>query len=129
MTKTPVFVGSFIFGMSLLVESLAILGIRFFDPSVSSNFSFFEALFIYIPAVIGGFGIGLAIAGDEEYRRSNSILAGIGIAGMVDFAVWLYMQSTYKETIPEIGIGLSFIAGLLAVVGLWIALVSYYQGE
>ena len=129
MTKTPVFVGSFIFGMSLLVESLAILGIRFFDTSVGTNFSFFEALFIYIPAVFGGFGIGLAIAGDEEYRRTNAILAGLGIAGMVDFTVWQYMQSTYNDAIPVVGIGISLIAGLLAVIGLWIALVSYYQGE
>ncbi|MFW9990548.1 MAG: hypothetical protein ACFFD4_00680 [Candidatus Odinarchaeota archaeon] len=131
MPRAPVFVGSFIFGLSLLVESFAILGNQFLDPNnFPPDFNYLEALFIYIPAIFAGIGIGLGISGEEDYRNANTALGGFGFAGMVSFTLWQYLQMEFHPTIiPLTGIAISLIAGILAIIGLWIALVAYYGEE
>ncbi|MHA2299253.1 MAG: hypothetical protein ACXAEU_19555 [Candidatus Hodarchaeales archaeon] len=130
MSRTPVFVGIFIFGMSLLVESFAIIGNQFFDTTLPQDFSFFASLFIYVPAVIAGMGIGLGIGGEEEFRKLNTALSGVSMALMVDFTGWLYLQMEFHTVeIPQIGIIISLVAGFMAIIGLWIALVAYYGEE
>ncbi|MHA2299252.1 MAG: hypothetical protein ACXAEU_19560 [Candidatus Hodarchaeales archaeon] len=127
MPRLPVFVGSFLFGISLLVCAVAMLMVNVLDPTnYSYGYMFPWAALIYVSGIVAGIGIGFAMGGEEEYKRLNTALGALGLAGIVAFTFWFIMLSTtYSDNFPFMGIMAALGAAVIAFIGLWIAVVGY----
>ncbi len=121
--------GSFLFGISVLVAAMSVLMVQLIDTvnyGGQPYFTFLLGLLIYVPGIVAGIGIGLAFGGDEEYKNANTALGAVGIAGVVAFTFWFSLLST-DAMFPVTGIVLSLIAAVIAIIGLWIMIIAYFQ--
>ncbi len=129
MAQIRIFVGSFLFGISVLVAAMSVLMVQLIDKANygdQPNFTFLLGLLIYVPSIVAGLGIGMAFGGDVEYKNANTALGAVGIAGVVAFTFWFSLLST-DAMFPITGIVLSLIAAAIAIIGLWTMIIAYFQ--
>ncbi|MFW9990549.1 MAG: hypothetical protein ACFFD4_00685 [Candidatus Odinarchaeota archaeon] len=127
MARLPIFIGSFLFGISIFVCAVAVLLVNVLDSTIGPEgygTIFLWGALIYISGIVAGVGVGFAIAGEEEYKKANTALGAIGLAGIVAFSFWFMMLSTSYNDFPLMGIIASLVAAVIAFIGLWIAIVG-----
>ena len=121
--KTPTLIGTIIFGISILVVAIAALRLDFLvnDPLVEGK-QYWELFFIWISGIIGGIGLGYGNRESLGYGDGNSatIIGGLGLIGSIVISVWMIVN----DTPPLIGIVVAFISAILAVIGLYMMVVS-----
>ena len=118
--KTPTLLGTIIFMFSLLATALAAVELASFFPV--DDRQYFELFFIWISGVVGGLGLGYGNRESFGYSEGNNatIIGGLGLAGTMVLAVWMLIQ----ETTPIQGIIIAFIGAILAIVGLYMVIIS-----
>ncbi|MFX0086982.1 MAG: hypothetical protein ACFFAU_15095 [Candidatus Hodarchaeota archaeon] len=118
--KTPTLIGTIIFMISLLITALAAIELSFFFPEFSEPY--FELFFIWIAGVVGGLGLGYGNRESYGYSEGNNatIIGGLGLAGTMALAVWMLVQGST----PLPGVVMAFIGAILAIVGLYMIVVS-----
>ena len=119
--KTPTLIGTIIFGISLLVVAIAALRLDFLDPSLPTQ-EYFELFFIWIAGIVGGIGLGYGGRESYGYGEGNNatIIGGLGLTATIIISVWMFVQ----DTPPLMGVIVGFIGALLAIVGLYMMVVS-----
>jgi hypothetical protein len=119
--KTPTLIGTIIFMFSLLATALAVVELSTFFTDLPDN-QYFELFFIWIAGVVGGLGLGYGNRESYGYSEGNNatIIGGLGLAGTMVLAVWMLVQ----ETTPVPGIVIAFIGAILAIIGLYMIVVS-----
>ncbi|MFX1537266.1 MAG: hypothetical protein ACFFDI_23920 [Promethearchaeota archaeon] len=125
--KIPTLIGGILFGLSFLPEVIAI----FFLNTISTypaGVAYPQLVLPFICGIVSGLAIGLAIRTDslgwgEEGNSLYTLIGGIGFAGIIVFAVLLYLTGS-----PTLGIIISAGSALMALIGLVFALASYEGG-
>ncbi len=119
--KTPTLIGTIIFGISLLVVAIAALRLDFLDQTLPTQ-EHFELFFIWIAGIVGGIGLGYGGRESYGYGESNNatIVGGLGLTATIVISVWMFVQ----ETPPLMGVIVGFIGALLAIIGLYMMVVS-----
>jgi hypothetical protein len=119
--KTPTLIGTIIFMFSLLATALAVVELSTFFTDLPDN-QYFELFFVWIAGVVGGLGLGYGNRESYGYSEGNNatIIGGLGLAGTMVLAVWMLVQ----ETTPVPGIVIAFIGAILAIIGLYMIVVS-----
>ncbi|NHJ02214.1 MAG: hypothetical protein EAX86_08755 [Candidatus Heimdallarchaeota archaeon] len=119
--KTPTLIGTIIFGISLLVVAIGALRLDFLDPSLPTQ-EYFELFFIWIAGIAGGIGLGYGSRESYGYSEGNNatIIGGLGLTAAIIISVWMFVQ----ETPPLMGVIIGFVGAILAIVGLYMMVVS-----
>ncbi|MHA1993787.1 MAG: hypothetical protein ACW97Z_04550 [Candidatus Hodarchaeales archaeon] len=119
--KTPTLIGTIVFGFSILVTAIAVFRLDFILTS-EPRAEYFELFFIWIAGIVGGFGMGYGSRESFGYNEGNNatIIGGMGFIVSVILAVWMMIN----ETPPFMGIAIAFIGSILALIGLYIVIVS-----
>lgn len=121
--KTPTLIGGIIFGLSFLGEAIAIFmldRVSTYPPDIYPQLAL-----PFICGIISGLGIGLAIRSGsfgwgEDDNSLFTLVGGVGFAGIIVFSVIFYLLET-----PPIGIIISTVAAIMALIGLIFGLASY----
>jgi hypothetical protein len=119
--KTPTLIGTIIFGLSILVTAIAVFRLDFITGAEGTS-EFFELLFIWIAGIIGGFGMGYGSRESFGYNEGNNatIIGGMGFILSIILGVWMLIN----ESPPIEGIAIAFVGSMLALIGLYIVIVS-----
>ncbi|MFX0171666.1 MAG: hypothetical protein ACFE9L_07080 [Candidatus Hodarchaeota archaeon] len=119
--KTPTLIGTIIFVISFLVVAIAAIRLDVFVPAESGK-QYFELFFIWISGVVGGIGLGYGSRESFGYSENSNatIIGGIGLGASLIIAVWMFIM----ETPPLPGIILAFVGAILAIIGLYMTVVS-----
>ena len=122
--KVPTLIGGILFGLSFLGEAIAIFDLLNYPAPVVYP----QYILTFVCGIISGIGIGLAIRTDsfgwgEDENSLYTLVGGIGFAGIIVFAVILYLLQ-----FPPGGILISAGSGILALIGLVFGLASYEGG-
>jgi hypothetical protein len=119
--KTPTLVGTIIFGFSILVTAIAALRLDFIATDLPRT-EYFELFFIWVAGVVGGLGMGYGSRESFGYNEGNNatIIGGLGFVGSIILAIWMLVN----EYPPFMGILVAFIGAVLALIGLYIVVVS-----
>ena len=124
--KTPTLIGAIIFVISLMVVVIAMLRLDFViqlleGRDVASK-EYFELFFIWICGAVGGLGLGYGNREGFGYDESNAptIIGGLGLGGVIVISTFMLIY----ETPPIQGIGTTFISAILAIIGLYMTVVS-----
>ncbi|MFX0113817.1 MAG: hypothetical protein ACFFB3_04660 [Candidatus Hodarchaeota archaeon] len=126
--KTPTLIGSFILGLSFFVEALAIFELvtvaDLFGLDAPSEKDRFELIWIWIFGVIAGVGLGMGLGPAHGYSSEETsdwtIIGGVAAAGVIGISLWLVITNS-----DALAIILAFIAALMAMGGLVLAIASY----
>ncbi|UCE13664.1 MAG: hypothetical protein JSV04_00475 [Candidatus Heimdallarchaeota archaeon] len=124
--KTPTLIGAIIFMISLMIAIIAILRLDFIiqllEERTVDEKQYFEFFFLWISGVIGGLGLGYGNR-ESSYGYSEgstpTIIGGLGLGGVIVISVLMLISGT-----PVPGIGVTFIAAILAILGLYMVAVS-----
>jgi len=119
--KTPTLIGTIIFGLSILVIAIGALRLDFLIPAYAGQ-QFFELIFIWISGIVGGIGLGYGSRESYGYSDNNTatIIGGLGLIGSIVIAVWMLVNGTP----PLEGIVVGFVSAILAIIGLYMMVVS-----
>ncbi|WP_455142012.1 hypothetical protein [Candidatus Hodarchaeum mangrovi] len=119
--KTPTLIGTLIFGSSFLIVAIAAIRLDFILTDLPET-QYFELFFIWIAGIIGGIGIGYGNRESYGYNEGNTatIIGGLGLVGSMIITVWMFIM----ESPPLLGVIIAFISAVLAVIGLYIVVVS-----
>ncbi len=119
--KTPTLLGTIVFGFSILITAIAVFRLDFILTSEPRD-EYFELSFIWIAGIIGGFGMGYGSRESFGYNEGNNatIIGGMGFIVSVILAIWMMIN----ETPPLMGIAIAFVGSILALIGLYIVIVS-----
>ena len=119
--KTPTLVGTIIFGFSLLVTAIAALRLDFIIGT-DVRVEYFELFFIWAAGIIGGLGIGYGSRESFGYNEGNNatIIGGLGFIGSIILAIWMMVN----EYPPFAGIIIALVGSILALIGLYVVVVS-----
>jgi len=119
--KTPTIIGTLIFVISILVVAIAAVQLEFLDPDLAGQ-QYFELFFIWIAGVVGGIGLGYGSRESFGYSEDTNatIIGGIGLGASIIIAVWMIITGTP----PLQGIILAFVGAILAIIGLYMTVVS-----
>jgi hypothetical protein len=119
--KTPTLVGTIIFGFSLLVTAIAALRLDFI-LGTDVRVEYFELFFIWAAGIVGGLGIGYGSRESFGYNEGNNatIIGGLGFIGSIIIAIWMMVN----EHPPFAGIIIALVGAILALIGLYIVVVS-----
>ena len=125
--KVPTLIGGILFGLSFLGEAIAI----FLLDTISdypAGVVYPQLVLPFICGIISGLAIGLAIRTDsfgwgEDDNSIYTLIGGIGFAGVIVFAVLLYLTGS-----PMMGILISAGSAIIALIGLIFGLASYEGG-
>ncbi|MFX0067328.1 MAG: hypothetical protein ACFFC7_34845 [Candidatus Hermodarchaeota archaeon] len=125
--KVPTLIGGILFGLSFLGEAIAI----FLLDTISdypAGLIYPQLVLPFICGIISGLAIGLAIRTDsfgwgEDDNSIYTLIGGIGFAGVIVFAVLLYLTGS-----PTMGIIISAGSAIIALIGLIFGLASYEGG-
>ena len=119
--KTPTLVGTIIFGFSLLVTAIAALRLDFI-LGTDVRAEYFELFFIWAAGIIGGLGIGYGSRESFGYNEGNNatIIGGLGFIGSIIIAIWMMVNAHP----PFAGIIIALVGAILALIGLYIVVVS-----
>ncbi|MFX0051067.1 MAG: hypothetical protein ACFFAJ_14805 [Candidatus Hodarchaeota archaeon] len=119
--KTPTLIGTIIFVISFLVVAIAAIRLDVFVPAEAGK-QYFELFFIWISGVVGGIGLGYGSRESFGYSENSNatIIGGIGLGASLIIAVWMFIM----ETPPLAGIILAFVGAILAIIGLYMTVVS-----
>lgn len=118
--KTPTLVGTIIFGFSILVTAIAAFRLDFIVTGPRTEY--FELFFIWIAGIVGGFGMGYGSRESFGYSEGNNatIIGGMGFIVSVILAIWMLIN----DYPPMMGITIAFIGAILALIGLYVVIVS-----
>ncbi|MHA1977275.1 MAG: hypothetical protein ACW98F_14545 [Candidatus Hodarchaeales archaeon] len=121
MMKTPTLIGTIIFGLSILVTAIAAFRLDFIVTD-DIRTEYFELFFIWIAGIVGGFGMGYGSRESFGYNEGNNatIIGGMGFIVSVILAIWMLIN----DYPPVLGIAIAFIGAILAIIGLYIVIVS-----
>lgn len=123
--KTPTLIGAIIFMISLMIAVIAILRLDFIiqllEGRAVDEKQYFELFFLWISGVVGGLGLGYGSRESFGYSEGNTptIIGGLGLGGVIVISVLMLISGT-----PVQGIGATFIAAILAILGLYMVAVS-----
>ena len=119
--KTPTFIGTIIFGFSILVTAIAALRLDFIITDLPRT-EYFELFFVWVAGVIGGIGMGYGSRESFGYNEGNNatIIGGLGFIGSIILAVWMI----FSEYPPFFGILIALLGAILALIGLYVVVVS-----
>jgi len=119
--KTPTLIGTLIFGSSFLVVAIAAIRLDFLITDLPET-QYFELFFIWLAGIIAGIGIGYGNRESFGYNEGNTatIIGGLGLVGSMVISVWMFIM----ESPPLPGVIIAFIGAVLAVIGLYIVVVS-----
>jgi hypothetical protein len=126
--KTPTLIGSFIFGLSFFVEALAIFELvtvaELFGMDAPSDKTRFELIWIWAFGVISGVGLGMGLGPSHGYSSDETsdwtIVGGVAAAGVIGVSLWLLITES-----DPLGLGMAFLAAIMALGGLLLAIASY----
>ncbi|MFX0184508.1 MAG: hypothetical protein ACFE95_15605 [Candidatus Hodarchaeota archaeon] len=119
--KTPTLIGTLIFVISFLVVAIAAVQLGVLVPDLAGQ-QYFELFFIWIAGVVGGIGLGYGSRESFGYSENTNatIVGGIGLGASIIIAVWMLITGTP----PLEGIILAFVSAILAIIGLYMTVVS-----
>ncbi|MFW9825917.1 MAG: hypothetical protein ACFFE4_23460 [Candidatus Thorarchaeota archaeon] len=119
--RTPTLIGTIIFGLSILVIAIGALRLDFLVPTYTGGAKF-ELIFIWISGIVGGIGLGYGSRESYGYGENNTatIIGGLGFIGSIVIAVWMLVNGTP----PLEGIVVGFVSAILAIIGLYMMVVS-----
>ena len=121
MMKTPTLIGTIIFGFSILVTAIGALRLDFIITDLPRT-EYFELFFIWITGVIGGIGMGYGNRESFGYSEGNNatIVGGLGFVGSIILGVWMIVN----DYPPFYGILIALLGAILALIGLYVVVVS-----
>ncbi|PWI49164.1 hypothetical protein CEE45_03225 [Candidatus Heimdallarchaeota archaeon B3_Heim] len=119
--KTPTLLGTIIFGFSILVTAIAVFRLDFI-VTADARTEYFELFFIWIAGIVGGLGMGYGSRESFGYNEGNNatIIGGLGFIVSVILAIWMMIN----DSPPFVGIAIAFVGAILALIGLYIVVVS-----
>lgn len=119
--KLPTLIGTIIFGFSILVTAIAALRLDFLLTSEPRT-EYFELFFIWIAGIVGGLGMGYGSRESYGYNEGNNatIIGGLGFIGSIIIAIWMMVDG---QT-PFPGIVIALVGAIMALIGLYIVVVS-----
>ncbi len=119
--KTPTLIGTIILAISLLIAVIAIFRLDFLDQSLEQK-EYFDLFFIWICGVVGGIGLGYGNRESFGYGEGNTgtIIGGLGLAGCIVISALMFIY----ENPPLQGVIITFISAILALIGLYMMVVS-----
>jgi hypothetical protein len=126
--KTPTLIGSFIFGLSFFVEALAVFELvtvaELFGMDAPSEKTRFELIWIWAFGIVAGVGLGMGLGPAHGYASDETsdwtIVGGVAAAGVIGISLWLLITES-----DPLGIGMAFLAAIMALGGLLLAIASY----
>lgn len=121
MVKTPTFIGTMIFAVSMLAVLIPTFRLDFLDANVGTG-TYFELLLIWIAGIVGGLGMGYGSRESYGYGEGNNatIIGGLGLGAAFILVAWFIIN----ETVPLMGVLVAAGSALLAIVGLYMVAVS-----
>ena len=130
--RTPTLIGSFVFGFSVFIEALAVFQLatvaEIFGLDPPSDEARFELLWIWFFGLISGIGLGMGLGPSDGYSSGETsdwtIVGGVSAAGMIGTALWLLLTNS-----DPLGLGIAFLAAIMALGGLLLAIASYGSGD
>lgn len=132
MLKTATLIGSFVLGLSFFVEALAVFELvtvaEIFGMDPPSDNNRFELIWIWVFGLVAGIGLGMGLGPSTGYSSDETsdwtIVGGVSAAGVIGISLWLVITDS-----DGLGIGIAFIAALMALGGLLLAIASYGSSD